>query len=120
MNLKDLGDISGTYRISANSKKYLQDFSSFENESIIEISKSGNYEMRNIPSVLLQEVSLPIKKSTILKNRWNIACIENSNCVMELEFLGVRRLARHMSNNLAILFVLGDGDMCEGLVYEKE
>ncbi|PJZ64041.1 hypothetical protein CH371_20240 [Leptospira wolffii] len=115
-----LGDISGSYKLTDKSKKFFKITSSSKEDSFLNISKTGNFEMQNVPSLLKQDLGMPTNKLIILKNNWTVSCIAKSGCMIELTGLGVRRIAYGKNNNLAILFTIGDGDTCEGIAYEKE
>ncbi|WP_125250380.1 hypothetical protein [Leptospira wolffii] len=119
-DLNVLGDISGSYKLTDKSKKFFKITSSSKEDSFLNISKTGNFEMQNVPSLLKQDLGMPTNKLIILKNNWTVSCIAKSGCMIELTGLGVRRIAYGKNNNLAILFTIGDGDTCEGIAYEKE
>jgi len=52
------------------------------------------------------------------EGKWMVSCGDSNDCMIELENVCVVPLAEK-DGRLAILISIGDGDECNGVVYEK-
>lgn len=97
--------IVGSYVLSKDSQEFLErDFTNWPIN--LSLSNDGQYRFFNQLENYLKQ------------GKWSLYCDGKSDCAMELEGITVECLGIKGSD-IALLITLGDGDECEGIVYEK-
>ena len=85
-------------------------------EFVLELNENGRYEFSNAPDIILDKDGHTLMKVMKLEGKWSLYC--EPSCMMELENVTVEPFGER-DGTLAILITIGDGDICEGVVYEK-
>jgi hypothetical protein len=96
-------NIVGFYQLNEKSKEYLKETYT-EWPLKLELNNDGYYNF--------------INSSNVKTGKWSVSCEESYACLLELEGISVEPL-RAKNGKLAIQVTIGDGDNCEGIIYEK-
>ncbi|WP_158827137.1 hypothetical protein [Mucilaginibacter lacusdianchii] len=115
----DLPSISGQYLLSGHSRKMMKYEGNYQHipPSELVLASDHTYQLHNAPDWMFNDFGEPHGQYTDKIGRWNLTC-NNDGCLIELEGLMVTPL--YMRNHkAAILITVGDGDECQGMVYEK-
>jgi hypothetical protein len=77
----------------------------------------NNFKLTNAPSLIFinEGVSPQVFNR---EGKWSVSCTESNDCMIELEDICVVPLAEK-DGRTAILITIGDGDECNGIVFEK-
>lgn len=110
--------LSGKFRLTEQSIEFLYDkgFPNIEYELFL--NDNGQFKFINGPDLIFDTLGHSRQELKSKQGKWFVSCGDSSDCLIELEKVCVVPLAEK-DGRLAILITIGDGDECNGLVYEK-
>ena len=114
----DRADIIGEYELTDSSKDFLASRKFTADKYTLTLSEGGEFRFNNGPDLLFNNWAESNQKLIDKKGKWSVSCTESYDCLIELTGVCVVPLAEK-NGQLAILITVGDGDECNGLVYEK-
>ncbi len=117
--LQSKDSIIGVYKLTSTSKEYLQN-KGFENECLLTILDSDKFELKNIPDFLLDMYGETKGKSVDRTGGWFLSCGDSYGCMFELEGIQVMPIAKKDNGRISFLMTIGDGDECNGIIFEKK
>jgi len=112
-------EIVGIYELSKDSQDYLG-----ENYNIwplkIQLLENGKFIfINNGNPISLSDKNLASKSDLNNKvGKWIVSCSNSNDCLIELDGLFVTPFSEK-DGQFAIPITIGDGDECNGIVYEK-
>jgi hypothetical protein len=110
--------VIGQYRLIQSSKEFLLKKGFSNQEFLLELKENGKFQFTDAPDIIFDSYGRTQKKLIEYEGKWALICGESYGCMIELENITVEPLAQK-AGSLAILITIGDGDSCEGIVYEK-
>ena len=108
----------GQYKIIESSKEFLIDKGFKNQEFKLELLDNGQFKFTNGPDIIFDRQGKSKQELINKEGKWSVTCADSFDCLIELENVCVVPLAEK-DGLLAILITVGDGDECNGLVYEK-
>lgn len=114
----DQVELIGQYELTNLSKEFLIERDFNADESILTLFKNGQYKFTNGPDLIFNYWGESNKEYIDKEGKWFISCAESYDCLIELEGACVVPLSQR-EGKFAILITVGDGDECNGIVYEK-
>lgn len=115
----DPTDIVGDYELTNSSVDFLASRKFTSDKYTLTLSENGEFRFDNGPDLLFNNWDESNKKLIDKKGKWSVSCAESYDCLIELTGVCVAPLAEK-NGQLAILITVGDGEECNGLVYEKK
>jgi hypothetical protein len=110
--------IIGTYYLTLQSKEYLKN-QGLNRDCELVLMKSDHFRVTNLP--VQANDSSTSQWSYLSKNGiWSVTCMDSSYCMIELEKIAVLPIARKGDGKISILMTLGDGDLCNGIIFERK
>lgn len=110
--------IIGKFRLTEQSSEFLTD-KGFPNVAYeLLLLDNGQFKFKNGPDLIFDTSGNSRQELKNNEGKWFVTCGDSSSCLIELEHVCVVPLAEK-DGRLAILITIGDGDECNGLVYEK-
>ena len=98
-------EVVGEYLLNKKSQEYLK-LNPIEWTMKLELLASGKYNFKN-------------ERNEIQKTgKWSLTCDDSFDCLMELEKISVEPFYEK-NGKYAIGITIGDGDECNGIIYEK-
>jgi hypothetical protein len=110
--------VVGQFKLIESSKKFLIDKGFKNQEFKLDLFDNGQFKFTNGPDILFDRDGNTSFALNNKEGRWSVSCGDSYNCMIELENVCVVPLAER-DGRLAILITIGDGDECNGVVYEK-
>jgi hypothetical protein len=114
----DRTDIIGEYELTNSSKDFLASRKFTADKYTLTLSEAGDFIFNNCPDLLFNDWAESNQKLIDKTGKWSVSCAESYDCLIELTGVCVVTLAEK-NGQPAILIAVGDGDECNGLVYEK-
>ncbi len=111
--------IVGLYELTSKSKEFLYAKGFNKNCQLI-IQDSEKYVLKNLPDFVIDSYGETNGKSLNENGRWFVCCIDSEGCMIELEGIQVMPVARKEKGRISILMTIGDGDECNGIIFEKK
>ena len=108
----------GQFKLIESSKEFLVDKGFKNQEFKLELLDNGQFKFTNGPDIIFDREGKTMLGLINKEGRWSVSCADSYDCLIELEDVCVMPLAEK-DGRLAILITVGDGDECNGLVYEK-
>jgi len=112
-------EIIGKYQLTEKSIDFLEDRDFTADEYSLTLSDGGQFKFKNGPDLIFNSWGTTSQTLLDKQGKWSVSCGDSYDCVIELEGICVVPLAEK-DGNLAILITIGDGDECNGIVYEKK
>jgi len=81
--------------------------------------KSGDYELTDAPNLMFNLFGENDGLTSYKSGKWSASCGKSYNCMLELNNLMVVPIARKDNGPMSILITIGDGDNCEGVIFER-
>ena len=110
--------VVGTYALTQTSVDYLSSEGNFETCSL-QLLESGEFKLVNAPYFMMRSTNPNTRTSRNRNGKWFSSCSESYDCVIELEGITVVPLSRKKDGPLAIPITIGDGDECNGIIFER-
>ena len=110
--------IVGEYRLTKQSTEYLKKQGYSENCKL-KLLETGEYEIINAPDLIFGNSEKNKGKTINAKGKWFSSCAESYDCMLELERIAVIPIARKNNGAISLLMTIGDGDECEGIIFER-
>lgn len=107
----------GTYKLDEKSSSYLKDNGLNPEKCILILNKDKSFSLKDAPSGISDYGSPSIPFSKV--GKWDVSYGESYGCVIELQGLCVVPLCEK-DDRFAIPITIGDGDECNGIVFEKD
>lgn len=117
--LQTKNSIIGLYKLTSASEEYILG-KEFKNECQLTILDSNKYEMKNIPDFILAEFGESKGESINKNGKWFLSCADSYGCMIELEGIQVMPIAKKNNGSISFLMTIGDGDECNGIIFEKK
>lgn len=114
----DNSEIVGIYKLSDDSRDFLEARNYKKDNYKLTLLSNGEFEFKNAPDMIFDTWGESNKKLLNRNGIWNVSCAESYDCLIELQGVCVVPLTIK-DNRLSIPITIGDGDFCEGIVYEK-
>ena len=115
--------VAGKYNLSTYSKKmmyYEGKYTNIPNSTIV-LNADSTYEITNAPDWLTNDFGDASGRYFSKKGKWFLICDKQSGCTMEIEGIQTSDHMLHVKKGkMCILLTVGDGDSCQGMVYEKQ
>jgi hypothetical protein len=119
IELPDNNVIRGNYRLTKNSLDFLKTKGYTENCEL-KVLDSSRFELINAPDLMLSSFEKDNASIINKTGKWSVVCGESFDCMFELEGIVVAPIARKNNGSISILITIGDGDECNGIIFEKE
>jgi len=115
-------DVIGTYKLTADSKKMMYNEGKYTHmpNSTLVINADSTYLLTNAPDWLNNVFGYSSRGYFSRKGKWFLVCDTKDGCVMEIEDINTGDLLATKKGKLNILLTVGDGDACQGIIYEKD
>ena len=110
--------IYGEYRLNESSIENLKDQGFKEDFFAVRLYQDRTYKFINGPDLIFNRNGSTRNEIMNRTGKWFYSCNPSYACVIELERVCVVPLSEK-NGTLAIPITIGDGDECEGIVYEK-
>jgi len=107
----------GQYQLTESSREYLKDRGFKDAKFRLELLGSGKFKFTNAPDLIFDTHGQSNLKLIDKEGNWSVICADSYDCMIELENVCVVPLAEK-DGRLAILIAIGDGDECNGIIYE--
>lgn len=112
--------VAGTYSLSKKFEDYIKSKGYSEVPSL-QLHESGAFTLMDMPEFVLDPNEKdPNGTVTDTSGTWKVSCDEPYGCLIELENVAVVSLSHSKKGVMSIPITIGDGDMCKGIVFEKE
>ncbi len=110
--------IFGEYRLTEESEEYLlaQGFKKIPRLTLLE---SGEFNLQDAPDIIFDPFGRSSRQTINKKGTWSTSCGESYDCIFELQGIMVVPLSRKDEGPLAIPITVGDGDECNGIIFER-
>ncbi|OAQ39978.1 hypothetical protein A5893_17430 [Pedobacter psychrophilus] len=108
----------GIYILSEKSKSYLKDHGLNPEICILKLNADKSFNLENVPSSISND---DLKGSDGTQNKygtWSVSCDKSYDCMIELQGTCVVPLCEK-DDRISIPITIGDGDECNGIVFEK-
>ena len=113
----DHNKVSGIYLLNQQSVKYLINESYNVDSCMLELKSNGQYILTKAPDLIFSGFNEPDYSYVTKTRKWLLLTTENKVDI-ELEgFCVVRFTQKH--GKFAIPITIGDGDECNGIIFEK-
>ena len=109
--------VVGQYSLSKKSEEYLKS-KGYLKLPKLQILKSREFELTDIP-VFIFDGDEENKAITDLNAKWSTSCDPSYKCLIELYKFAVVPITENENGVISIPITIGDGDMCNGIVFEK-
>lgn len=110
--------IVGDYELNAESLDYL-DSEGYKGACALQLLESGKFKLINAPDFIFDSFGRNSGQSLNKNGKWNTSCADSYDCLIELEGITVVPLTRKNDGSIAIPITIGDGDECNGIVFER-
>jgi hypothetical protein len=114
----DPKSLPGLYSLTGPSRKYLGDKGYNVDSCKLELRNDGLFVMTKSPGIVFNPFGASDTTYHTRKGRWFVSCDASDGCLMELEGICVEPFLEK-DHKLAISKTIGDGDECEGIIFEK-
>ena len=84
----------------------------------LELFENGRFKFTNAPDIIFDGFKIPHNILQDKEGKWSVGCHASYDCLIEFEKVFVVPLAEK-NEQLAILITVGDGDECNGVVFER-
>lgn len=108
----------GQYKLNDSSREYLSNEGFAKSEFELELFDNGKFKFLNGPDLIFDTSGKSKLQLIDREGEWSVSCGDSYDCLIELEEICVVPLCEK-DGRLALLFTIGDGDECKGIVYEK-
>lgn len=108
----------GKYRLTESSIELMTNkgFKNVDYQLIL--LDNGQFKFINGPDLIFDTWGQTKQKLINKEGKWSVSCADSYDCLIELDKVCIVPIAEK-DGRLAILITIGDGDECNGLVYEK-
>ncbi|MFK7899294.1 MAG: hypothetical protein AB8B61_00915 [Cyclobacteriaceae bacterium] len=110
--------VIGKYELSEESVKYLKS-EGYNRPCLLELLASGNFNLQSAPDFMFDSFGENSGQSLNRKGEWGVYCGQSFKCMIELQGITVVPLMRKKDGTIGISITIGDGDECNGLVFER-
>jgi hypothetical protein len=107
----------GEYKLIESSRNYLADKGFKKENSKLELLDNGQFKCTSGPDLIFDKGQSKNEFQN-KEGKWSLSCADSYDCLIELDNVCVVPIAEK-DGRLAILITIGDGDECNGVVYEK-
>lgn len=109
----------GIYRLNEKSKSFVKDLGLDPDACILKLNRDKSFALENAPSGIMTDTSTDEEDTISKKGTWSVSCDKSYDCMIELQGTCVVPLCEK-NDRLAVPITIGDGDECNGIVFEKE
>lgn len=108
----------GEYRLTEESEEYLL-AKGFKKTPKLTLLESGAFNFKDAPDNLFDPFGRSLGQTINKTGRWSASCGESYDCMIELQGITVVPISRKEKGPLAIPLTIGDGDECNGIIFER-
>ena len=119
LELPDNKVFIGNYRLAKKSLDFLKT-KGYKENCELKVLESNTFELINAPDLMLNSFDRKNGSTIDTIGKWSVNCGESYGCMFELEGIVVAPIARKNNGPISILITIGDGDECNGIIFEKE
>lgn len=108
----------GQYVLNESSNEFLTNKGFEVRQCKLELFENGRFKFTNAPDIIFDGFKIPHNILQDKEGKWSVGCHASYDCLIEFEKVFVVPLAEK-NEQLAILITVGDGDECNGVVFER-
>ena len=110
--------IIGNYKLTKNSIDFLKT-EGYSELCELKLLDYGVFELTKAPDFMFDSFGRNNGMTTDKTGKWRTTCDKPNDCMIELFGITVVPLAKRGNGPISILITIGDGDECNGIIFEK-
>ncbi|MTI19885.1 hypothetical protein E1176_02515 [Fulvivirga sp. RKSG066] len=110
--------IFGSYKLTEESVEYLNS-EGYKKTCSLQLYESGEFKLTNAPDFMFDPFGRNTGNTLTRTGDWSTSCAKSYDCMIDLMGITVVPLSRKLNGPIAILITIGEGDSCNGIVFER-